>query len=291
MSRGGPRFPPQTMSHPKPKKELAQHFLTDRNILRKIVDFGLAEAEGVVVEVGPGPGGLTVELLEKGCRVLALELDGALAAGLQERFAGEPRLAVRETDALKADLPALLAGHGFPAPVRVIGNFPYNVGSAIVRRFIEMRGLVLSACALLQEEVARRMAAVPGSDDFGFLSLAVSYHGAVVKGFKVHPGSFYPPPKVDSRTVRVDVCETPRLPPDRETVFFHLIEAAFRQRRKTLARSLAGWAGPKMPWPDILAGCGLSAAVRPEEVPLDRWLDLARATPAELPARPAGSRP
>lgn len=271
------------MSHPKPRKDLGQHFLTDRNILRKITDFaGLAPGDAVV-EVGPGTGTLTGVLLERGCRVLALELDPALAAGLRERFAGEPRLAVENLDAVKADFGALLARHGIPAPVRVAGNFPYNVGTGIVRNLLPLRGTILSVCALLQEEVVRRMSAEPGADDYGYLTLDCRYHAEVARGFKVHPGSFHPPPKVDSRTVRLDLRPAPPLAPDAERAFFHLISRGFLHRRKMLAGSLASGGTDTGAWRALLAEAGIAETARPETVSFDAWLKLAEAAVRRFP--------
>ncbi|MBP7865057.1 MAG: ribosomal RNA small subunit methyltransferase A [Acidobacteria bacterium] len=272
------------MSHPKPRKNLGQHFLTDRNILRKIADFAGVAAGEPVVEVGPGTGTLTEVLLERGCRVLALELDTALAEGLRGRFAGEPRLTVENLDAVKVDLGALLARHGITTPVRVAGNFPYNVGTGIVRKLIPLRGTVSSVCALLQEEVVRRMSAGPGSDDYGYLTLDCRYHAEVAQGFKVHPGSFYPPPKVDSRTVRLDLRPAPLLDPDAERAFFHLVSRGFLHRRKMLAGSLASGAAGAATWKAILAEAGIDGAARPETVGFDAWLRLSQTAARSLPA-------
>lgn len=271
------------MSHPKPRKNLGQHFLTDRNILRKIVEFAGVSTAEIIIEIGPGTGALTEVLLGKGCRVLALELDPELAEGLRERFTGEKRLTVVNTDAVKTDIRALLAEQGVDAPVRVVGNFPYNVGTGIVRNLIPLRGVVSAVGALLQEEVVRRMSAESGSADFGYLTLDCGYHARVTRGFKVHPGSFYPPPKVDSRTVRLDLRPAPLLSPDAERAFFHLIGRGFLHRRKMLAGSLASRAADAATWKALLAGAGIAETARPETVGFDAWLRLAEIAAGRLP--------
>ena len=226
-----------------PKKSLGQHFLADRNILAGIVGLLELEAGQVVVEIGAGPGSLTRALLERGCRVLAVEIDPRCCEKLRAELGGEPGFRLIQADALTADFPGLLREAGFPPPVAVAGNFPYNVGTALLRRLLPRREWVRRIGGLLQDEVVQRLAAAPGTPAYGYLTLYAWYFAATSPGALVRPGAFRPPPKVLSRTFRSDLRAGPLLPPEAEARYLKLISAAFAAPRKTLANNLrrAGW--------------------------------------------------
>ena len=268
-----------------PKKSLGQHFLADRNILAGILNLLGLEAGQEVVEIGPGPGGLTRSLLERGCRVLAMEIDPRCCETLREELGGAPGFRLVQADALTADFPTLLREAGFRPPVTVAGNFPYNVGTAILRRILPQREWVRRVGGLLQDEVVGRLAAAPGTPAYGYLTLFAWYYAVTSAGTLVRPGAFRPPPKVLSRTFRSNVRPAPLLPPEAEARYLELISAAFAAPRKTLANNLrrAGW--PSRPLLDFLAGRGLPADARPAALAPEHYLDLAR-----LP-QPAGPRP
>lgn len=266
-----------------PKKSLGQHFLADRNILAGILDLLGLEAGQDVVEIGPGPGGLTRALLERGCRVLAVEIDPRCGEALRAELGGEPGFRLVQADALKADFPALLREAGFRPPVTVAGNFPYNVGTALLRRILPQREWVRRVGGLLQDEVVRRLAAAPGTPDYGYLTLYAWYYAVTSAGALVRPGAFRPPPKVRSRTFRAEVRPAPLLPPEAEARYLELVSAAFAAPRKTLANNLrrAGWPSP--PLQDFLSGRGLPADARPAALAPEDYLKLARHPHAAVP--------
>lgn len=183
------------------------------------------------VEIGPGPGGLTAALLKRCERLVAVELDGALASALRERFASVPQLEVVEGDVLETDL----AQWG---EVVVCGNLPYYITSPIVEKTLSLGPLLKRAVFLVQKEVAERIAAAPGSRDYGYLSVATQLHCHVERLFLVKPASFRPPPKVDSAVVRL----TPHSVgmPVETRDFLAFASACFRQKRKTLKNNLSG---------------------------------------------------
>jgi 16S rRNA (adenine1518-N6/adenine1519-N6)-dimethyltransferase len=206
------------------RQRLGQHFLTDPNILRRIAEAACAPGEPLMVEIGPGKGALTQHLLNRAERVVAIELDSALAASLT---GSHPRLEVIPGDALKVDL-----ARWPDAPVA--GNLPYYVATPIISRVAR---LGRPAVFLIQKEVAQRIAASPGSRDYGYLSVETQLFAEPELLFTVKPGAFRPPPQVDSAVIRL----TPRrLFPDLETDrFLAFASAAFRHKRKTLRNNLA----------------------------------------------------
>jgi 16S rRNA (adenine1518-N6/adenine1519-N6)-dimethyltransferase len=259
-----------------PKKSLGQHFLTDRSILGGIVDLARLVPGEDVVEIGPGPGGLTRELLERGHRVLAVEIDSRMGDRLRADLGGEPGFHLRLADALEADFPRWLEEAAFRMPVAVLGNFPYNVGTALVRRLLPQRGWLRVIAGLLQEEVVRRLAARPGTPDYGYLTLYTAFYAAAAAGPLVRPGAFHPPPRVRSRMFRLDLHPDRLLPPAGEARYLALVSAAFAAPRKTLLNNLrrAGWS------PEALAGFlsarGLPADTRPAGLPPEAYLELAQ---------------
>jgi 16S rRNA (adenine1518-N6/adenine1519-N6)-dimethyltransferase len=184
----------------------------------------------IVVEIGPGEGVLTEKLVELPNRVVAVEIDPELAEKLRMQF-GE-RLELIHEDALEAPLPE--------TPYRAVGNLPYNVGTPILRRVIADPNC-RRAVFMLQKEVADRLTAHPGDDDYGYLTLYVQMFASAKRLMTLEPKSFYPPPKVRSAVVILDP-HPPQFTSDRDTLL-DLISTSFRMRRKKLINNLAGWRG------------------------------------------------
>jgi len=181
------------------------------------------------IEIGPGPGALTECLLERAHKLVAVELDPRLAAGLREKFAGNPRFELLEANVLDADLAQF-------GPAVVCGNIPYYITSPIIEKALSLGPNLIRAVFLIQKEVADRLAAQPGSRDYGYLTVAVQTLCTVERLFVVKPAAFRPPPKVDSAVVRL----TPRPEPliDDYPRFMRFASACFRQKRKTLRNNL-----------------------------------------------------
>jgi 16S rRNA (adenine1518-N6/adenine1519-N6)-dimethyltransferase len=213
---------------PAPRKRFGQHFLTDRHYLRRIVEAIAPRPGDAMVEIGPGTGILTEPLLGSGVRPLhAVEIDRDLARGLRERF-GASGLVVHETDVLEFDFATL------PAPLRVVGNLPYNVSTPILFQVAAAAGRIADSVFMLQKEVVDRMVAAPGTPDYGRLSVMLQYRFEMTALFRVPPGAFTPPPKVDSAVVHMRPLGEGRVRARDEALFSQLVAAAFGQRRKTL---------------------------------------------------------
>lgn len=183
------------------------------------------------IEIGPGPGGLTAALLERTQRLVAIEVDPVLAQGLRAKYLGDSRFSLVEDDVLSTELTQW-------GRARVCGNLPYYITSPIIHKALEMGDLLEIGVFLMQREVAHRIAAGPGSRDYGFLSVAVQARAEVELLFGVKPSSFKPPPKVESAVVRL----TPRRHPAVRNVaaFLRFAGQCFRQKRKTLRNNLRG---------------------------------------------------
>ncbi|MBI5971274.1 MAG: ribosomal RNA small subunit methyltransferase A [Deltaproteobacteria bacterium] len=220
------------MAHPK--KRLGQHFLTDRNIVRRIISVaGIREGDSVL-EVGPGKGILTQGLLSAGGRVTAIELDPALVHTLKERFASFKGFEVIRADALKVSFLELAGGRVF----KVVSNLPYNISGPITAKFIEERAAFSSLTLMFQKEVAMRLTATPGTKDYGGLSVFSQVWADVKREFDVSRNVFSPRPKVDSSVVSFKFLSVPRVAINDEAAFKKVVKAAFGTRRKTLLNSL-----------------------------------------------------
>jgi 16S rRNA (adenine1518-N6/adenine1519-N6)-dimethyltransferase len=252
-----------SVRQPRLKKALGQHHLIDGALCRPLVEF-LSPAGGRVLEIGPGGGVLTAELLAAGGRVLGWELDPDWAAVLRLRF--RAGLALVVGDALE------IGWERLPAPTLVTGNLPYNVATAILEDLLPHHAQVPRAAFLVQKEVADRIVAIPRAEAYGSFSVIVaSYAKARILG-KVRPGSFRPPPKVDSAFVGLDL-QPPPLPAEEMAGFIAFVRLAFAQRRKTLRNALAaGWGKEKAE--AALAAAGIPERARAEELGLAEFLGI-----------------
>ncbi|HET8622628.1 MAG TPA: 16S rRNA (adenine(1518)-N(6)/adenine(1519)-N(6))-dimethyltransferase RsmA [Gemmatimonadales bacterium] len=252
---------------PRPRKRLGQHFLTDSRILARIADAVEAGPTDTVVEIGPGPGGLTAELARRAGRVIGLEKDRALAAALAGRWAN---VSIVEGDALGADWHRLASVDPLaPSPVngyRVTGNIPYNITSPLIDKALSPP-LPAVIAFLVQREVADRVTAEPGSSDYGALSVGVQAVASVERLFRVSAGSFTPPPQVDSALLRMRPRADRLIPDSLAAAFRRLVVGLFGFRRKQLlrgVRELTGWPADRSA--AALERSGLAPTVRPEVV-------------------------
>jgi 16S rRNA (adenine1518-N6/adenine1519-N6)-dimethyltransferase len=250
---------------PRPKKRLGQHFLTDPRLLGRIADTLEATRDDTVIEIGPGRGALTEQLLQRAGRVIAIELDRELAPMLAERWKHEPRFQMVEGDVLEQDLAALAGG-----PYLLAGNVPYNITTPILFHAMR-RPRPTRAIYLVQKEVADRVVAPPGSHDYGALSVNVQALAEATLLFNVGAKSFTPPPKVESAVIRIVPRAEAMLRLDEEEPFRLLVQASFGLRRKQMRRVLRTvrtWNAERAD--EVLAAAGIDPEARPETLsPLD----------------------
>ncbi|MDH2326088.1 16S rRNA (adenine(1518)-N(6)/adenine(1519)-N(6))-dimethyltransferase RsmA [Cereibacter sp. SYSU M97828] len=254
------------------KKQLGQNFLLDLNLTAKIARQAGDLTACDVLEVGPGPGGLTRGLLAEGARrVLAVEKDARCLPALAEVADAYPgRLEVINGDALEVDAPALLN-----APIRVVANLPYNVGTELLVRWLTPKQwppFWESLTLMFQKEVAERIVAKPGSKAYGRLALLAQWRADARIVLTLPPEAFTPPPKIHSAVVHLTRLDQPRFPAD-AAVLSRITAMGFNQRRKMLRSSLKGLT------PDIedrLRAAGIEPTARAEEIPLEGFCALAR---------------
>jgi 16S rRNA (adenine1518-N6/adenine1519-N6)-dimethyltransferase len=255
------------------KKSLGQNFLLDLNLTGRIARAAGPLEGATVIEIGPGPGGLTRALLAEGARqVIAVERDRRAIAALGEIAAHYPdRLEIVAGDALEFDVPAGLAGR----PVRIVANLPYNIATALLVSWLTIEPwppwydrMVL----MFQREVAERIVAPPGSKTYGRLSVLAGWRTKAKILFDVHPSNFVPQPKVTSSVVEFIPRPVP-MPSDRG-LLARVSEAAFGQRRKMLRQSLRTLTADPLP---LLAAANIAPTARAEEIPVEGFVALARA--------------
>lgn len=208
----------------------------DRRVVQRIIAAAEVKPDETVLEIGPGLGALTRELVHRAAKLYLVEIDPELARRLQEEFANQEHVRVIAADFLSLDLSA-----SFPEEkIKVVANLPYNVATPILFRLLEERRRFPEAIVMLQKEVAERLSARPGSKAYGALSVLVQLYARVERKFTVAPGSFSPPPQVESQVVFLTLQEVQRVPLEDEEAFRRVVRAAFGQRRKTLRNALRG---------------------------------------------------
>lgn len=212
-------------------KSLGQNFLTDESVLRDIVDGAEVTEEDLVIEIGPGVGSLTAQLLGKAKRVVSVELDNDLIPILQEELGSEPNFSLIHNDALKVDFNEII---GDEKSVKLVANLPYYVTTPIIARLLKENYKFKSLTIMIQKEVAERIDAEPSTKDYGALSLLVQYYCDTKIVRRVSPRCFIPQPKVDSIVIRLDRLNETRVKPKDEKLMFDIIRNSFNMRRKTL---------------------------------------------------------
>ncbi len=261
----------------RPKKALGQNFLTDKNVLARIVEAGAVSGDDRVMEVGPGRGSLTGTLADTGARVLAVEIDRELAPLLEREFSGRENVEIVRADILDVDLAELLLSR-YAGKWKVVANLPYNISSQVLIRFLDNRELFSRMVLMLQKEVGERLIAPPGCKEYGILSVFCCLHFDIRREFIVKPGSFYPPPKVDSVVLRFEPLPAPRVDVGDEAFFRRVVRAAFGMRRKTLRNCLkSAMSLDEKHLAQALERCGIDGGRRGETLSLEEFAALCRA--------------
>lgn len=258
------------------KKGLGQNFLTSGEILEKIVD--AAEIDGGVLEIGPGFGTLTTELARSGKKVVAIELDERLKPVLEYTLSDFDNVKIINGDVLKLDLKKLLEEEFGGERVSVAANLPYYITTPIITRLLEEKLPVKNIVVMVQKEVAQRMAAKPGTKDYGAISVLCRYYTEPSVTATAAASLFIPPPKVDSAVLRLRVLEKPSVDVRNEKMFFRVVKASFAQRRKTLLNCLcAGFSAAKEDISAMLEEVGIIPSRRGETLSLAEFAKIADA--------------
>ena len=253
-----------------PSRILGQNFLIDRNILNILLDAAELRPDDAVVEVGPGLGVLTEALLDRAASLTAVEKDNRLAPYLRERFADHPKLTLHHSDILDCDFPAL-----FPQPgMKLVANLPYAIAARLLVELTAIPHPPALIVVTIQREVAERLAAKPGSNDYGLLSILLQRHYAIATIKHISPSCFWPPPEVQSSISKLVRRPEPLGGPADELALRDLLRHAFSRRRKTMARSLRDLVPDPLP---ALESAGIPPTARAEELPPELWPTLLRA--------------
>ena len=254
------------MSELRARKRFGQNFLHDPRVIRQIAVSIRPRPTETVLEIGPGRGALTAALLDSGCELHCVELDRDLVPLLQQQFGTNPHFHLRQGDALELDLASL----GVVAPLRVVGNLPYNISTPLLFHLLAQRELIADMHFMLQKEVVERLAAEPGSKTYGRLGIMAQYFCAVEPLFEVPPGAFTPRPQVQSAVVRLRPYSTLPHPARSVESLQRVVRTAFNQRRKTLRNALQGLVTAEQ-----LEQLGIAAGSRPEQLSLASFVAIA----------------
>lgn len=226
--------------HVKPNKSLGQNFLIDENVINKIVECSEIGKDDFVIEIGPGLGTLTKELLERAGEVVCVELDKKMITILKDRFLLYKNFELINNDILKIDLKKLIEekkSKGFK-DVKVVANLPYYITTPIIMKLLEEKLDLKSITVMIQKEVADRLVAIPGDKKTGAITYSVYYYAEGKKVLEVPRNSFTPEPEVTSEVIKLNIRQKPPIKVERPDVMFRIIKCAFMQKRKTLLNAL-----------------------------------------------------
>jgi 16S rRNA (adenine1518-N6/adenine1519-N6)-dimethyltransferase len=247
------------------RKRFGQNFLHDADVITRIVDAIDPRPGQCIVEIGPGQAALTSALIGRAGHIQAIEIDRDLAARLRERFSAD-ELTVIEADALKIDWSGVAA-----APLRIVGNLPYNISTPLLFELLPIAERVIDQHFMLQKEVVDRMVAAPGSKTYGRLSVMLQFRYRLVKLFDVPRGAFKPAPQVTSSVVRMQPRAVSELPDVAADAFARVVAAAFGQRRKTLRNALS-----KLLSADQIVASDVDPQARAETLSVESFVGLTR---------------
>ncbi|WP_347548157.1 16S rRNA (adenine(1518)-N(6)/adenine(1519)-N(6))-dimethyltransferase RsmA [Pseudalkalibacillus hwajinpoensis] len=263
------------------KKSLGQNFLIDSNVLTKIVDQAELTPESGAIEIGPGIGALTEQLAKRSKKVVAFEIDQRLLPILEDTLSPYPHVTVRHSDVLEANVHQVIADEFEEGQdLMVVANLPYYVTTPILMKLLEEKLPVRGIVVMIQKEVAERIAAKPGSKEYGSLSLAVQYHAVAKTALTVPKTVFVPRPNVDSAVLHLELRQKPPVDLLSEAYFFEVIRSSFGQRRKTLLNNLQNNLFSKDQKPmieEVLAETGIDGRRRGETLSMEEFASLSNA--------------
>lgn len=252
-------------------KSLGQNFLIDDTVLTDIVEGAEVNGEDVVIEIGPGVGSLTRELLKKAKKVYSIELDSDLIPILNEELKDYENFTLIHKDAMKVDYNEII---GNEESVKLVANLPYYVTSPIIAKLLTEGYKFKSLTIMIQKEVAERLAADPNNKDYGSLSLLVQYYCNTKIIRHVKPGAFLPPPKVDSIVIRLDRLDSPKVSVKDPDLMFKIIRDSFNMRRKTLSNALKNIGLDKEKLNKAFENAGIDSRRRGETLSLEEFARL-----------------
>ncbi|WP_315110219.1 16S rRNA (adenine(1518)-N(6)/adenine(1519)-N(6))-dimethyltransferase RsmA [Clostridium intestinale] len=253
-------------------KSLGQNFLIDDSVLEDIVEGAEVSEEDLVIEIGPGVGTLTRELIKKAKRVVAIELDSNLIPILTEELRDEEKFSLIHNDALKVNFDEIMAGE---KSVKLVANLPYYVTTPIIAKLLNEGYKFKSLTIMIQKEVAERMNSEPNCKEYGSISVLVQYFCTTKIIRKVAPSSFMPRPKVDSIVIRLDRLEQPRVELKDEKLFFDIVRNSFNMRRKTLWNALKSFGLDKESMEGVFKDAGIDQKRRGETLSIEEFGALA----------------
>ena len=248
------------------RKRFGQNFLHDPGVIEQIIRAINPKPDDAIVEIGPGLGALTEEILAVNPRLQVVELDRDLIPVLRTKFFNYPEFRIHEADALKFDFSELMVDR----PLRIIGNLPYNISTPLIFHLLAQADVVQDMHFMLQKEVVQRMAAVPGDNNYGRLGIMTQYFCRVQPLFEVGSGAFRPAPKVDSAIVRLVPHRTLPHPAKDLATLQTVVRTAFNARRKTLRKALGGMVSVAQ-----LQNLGINDGLRPENLALKDYVAIA----------------
>ncbi|AVX19244.1 MULTISPECIES: 16S rRNA (adenine(1518)-N(6)/adenine(1519)-N(6))-dimethyltransferase RsmA [Carboxydocella] len=267
------------------KKKLGQNFLISERVTSAIVRAIDLQPDDVVVEIGPGIGSLTEELLQKAGQVVAIELDRELIPVLQDLFRDYSNLKLVNQDVLKVNLDQLVQEQTGATRYKLAANLPYYITTPILMHLLENRYRISEMALMVQKEVAERICAQPGGKEYGAITVAVQYYCQARIFVQVPATSFIPTPEVESAVIHLKKHNQPPVDPGDEKIFFRVVKAAFAQRRKTLLNTLskAGFNLTREEWLQLLESCQIEPGRRGETLSLEEFARISR----ELSVNPA----
>lgn len=256
-------------NHPghKARKRFGQNFLHDPGVIEKIVRSINPKPDDAIVEIGPGLGAITEEILAVNPRLQVVELDRDLIPVLRTKFFNYPEFRIHEADALSFDFSQLVVDG---RPLRIVGNLPYNISTPLIFHLLAQSGVVQDMHFMLQKEVVQRLAATPGDNNYGRLGIIAQYFCKVQPLFEVGPGAFRPAPKVDSAIVRLVPHKELPHPAKNLKTLQAVVRTAFNARRKTLRKALAALVTVEQ-----LQSVGINDGLRPENLSLADYVKIA----------------